>query len=458
LQIKVLSESKYSERYIASVARCTLRTVKNWINKFQIEQSILDRNRSGRPLTISLAAKFRLIGFYCQHEPLPGCSRWTIRWAESYLNANPGIIQTPISRSSIQRCLKFHALKPHKLKYFLHISDQYFFEKMEKIIWLYFNFPGYLYCFDECTGLQALEQIAPKLITENSNTGLLEFEYKRHGTVSIFSVLKVSDGTVFTDIIPDHTTLTITESLKKHIALHTETETIHYICDNYSSHSTEDICQAIAKLCKIKCPTNLDTQAKRKEWLESEDKRIVFHFLPYHGSWLNMIEIWFGILQQKSLKGESFTSVTKLEESILDFTATWNDNFSHPFKWNYKGDSLYEKVVNRFVRWLQFESKELSYTFFEKQLKLMEDLVLNHWRKVKKEIWITLNQTLKEKYLFTEQIIKSINLETFDHLKIGKNETEKQRKEKIVNKVKVIKKNLTLLLSSFNSQLSIKLK
>ena len=458
MQIKELLEAEYSESHIASIVRCTPRTVNNWANRFQIEKTLFDRNRSGRPSIIPLAAKFRLVGFYCQHEPLPGCSRWTIRWAESYLNENPSILQIPISRSSIHRCLAFNALKPHKWKYFLHISDPYFFEKMEKIIWLYLNPPKNLYCLDECTGLQALEQIAPKLFTGNSNSRLLEFEYKRHGTVSIFSVLKVSDGKVFTDIIPDHTALTIIESLKKHITLHSGNEIIHYICDNYSSHSTEEFCHEIATLCKIKCSANLDTLSKRKQWLESEDKRIIFHYTPCHGSWLNMIEIWFGILQQKSLKGESFTSTTKLEEGILNFTDTWNEHFSHPFKWNYKGDGLYDKVVSRLTRWLQLESRELCYVFFEKQLKLMINLVANHWGKINKELWAVLHQTLNEKYLFTETIIRSVNFDTFKDLKGKKNDTEKQRKEKIVNKVEETKKNLTLLLSDFNSQLSIKLK
>ena len=193
-----------------------------------------------------------------------------------------------MSRSSIHRCLLSHPLKPYRWKYFLHITDPLFFEKMEKIIYLYLNPPEYLFCLDECTGLQVLERIAPKLCAEGNKPELREFEYKRHGTISVFSILQVSNGKIFTDCIEDHTTLTIIQSLKKHISMYDSTETLHYILDNYSSHSTERFCQEIARLCNVEIP-ELKTTIERRQWLESVGKRIVFHFLPFHGSWLNQI-------------------------------------------------------------------------------------------------------------------------------------------------------------------------
>jgi len=159
---------------------------------------------------------------------------------------------------------------------------------MEKIIDLYLNPPEYLFCLDECTGLQVLERIAPRLCAEGNKPELREFEYKRHGTISVFSILQVSNGKIFTDCIEDHTTITIIQSLKKHISKYDFTETLHYILDNYSSHSTEEFCQEIAGLCNIEIP-ELKTTIERRQWLESVGKRIVFHFLPFHGSWLNQL-------------------------------------------------------------------------------------------------------------------------------------------------------------------------
>jgi len=63
----------------------------------------------------------------------------------------------------------------------------------------------------------------------------------------------------------------------------------------------------VAELSGIACPPehDLSNQAKRVQWLCREDKRIVIHFTPYHGSWLNLVEIWFGIMGAKVLR-ESF--------------------------------------------------------------------------------------------------------------------------------------------------------
>ena len=57
-----------------------------------------------------------------------------------------------------------------------------------------------------------------------------------------------------------------------------------------------------------------------------------FHFTPTSASWLNQLEIWFSILQGKSLAGASFTSIKQLRRHIDDFIQTYNAD-SKPFKW-----------------------------------------------------------------------------------------------------------------------------
>jgi len=342
------------------VLGCHIKTVLTW--KKRAGDSISDRDRSGRPTIIPSEANHRLTAFYCQHNPLPGCTRWTVRWAEIYLRKYPEILQCSISRSSIHRLLKSNALKPYRNKYFLQICDPDFFPKMEKIIKVYKSSYRYLFCLDECTGLQALERKAPSLPAKDHRPEYIEPEYVRHGTVSIVSILQVSTGHVFTECIPDHTSSTLILSVKKHILQYDKSVELHYICDNYSSHSTEQFCLGIAELCNVKLPI-LKTAQDRRQWLESSGKRIIFHFLPTHGSWLNLIEIWFGILQSKALKDESFLSTTYLENRIISYTNTWNTNFAHPFKFSYTGEGLHEKVISRFTKWLQMQSPQLNVKF-----------------------------------------------------------------------------------------------
>jgi len=217
LQLWVLLQHKIPETTISSALGCHVKTVFVWKKRFQAGGGILGRPRNGRPPTIPPEVNYRLLAFYCQHDPLPGCSRWSIRWAETYLHKHQEILQCTISRSSIHRFLKSNALRPYRNKYFLQICDPQFFPKMEKIIKAYKRAHPYLFCLDECTGLQALERKAPRLPARGDCPEYLEPEYIRHGTVSILSILQVANGQVFTDCIPDHTSSTIISSVKKTI-------------------------------------------------------------------------------------------------------------------------------------------------------------------------------------------------------------------------------------------------
>lgn len=404
MQLWVLLQHKIPETTISSVLGCHVKTVFSWKQRFQAGDGILDRPRSGRPPTIPPEVNYRLLAFYCQYNPLPGYTRWSIRWAETYLQKHLDILQCPISRSSIHRLLKSNSLKPYRNKYFLQICDPYFFPKMEKIIKVYQWAYPYLFCLDECTGLQALERKAPRLPAQVDRPEYIEPEYVRHGTVSILSILQVSTGQVFTECIPDHTSSTIISSVKNHVLQYDRSVELHYICDNYSSHSTEEFCLGIAELCGVDLPT-LKTQQGRRQWLESPEKRIVFHFLPTHGSWLNLIEIWFGILQQKALKDESFLSTTDLKNRIMSFTQTWDSDFAHPFKFSYSGEGLHEKVISRFTKWLQLHSPQLNVKFLEKQLRLISNLATSYWPKAKRKAWNVLYETLQENNDFIMAII-----------------------------------------------------
>jgi hypothetical protein len=280
---------------------------------------------------------------------------------------------------------------------------------MEHIVQVYKSSYEHLFCFDECTGLQALERVAPTLPVAMGRCAYHEPEYVRHGTVSVLSILNVGTGTVFTECIDDHTSPTIISSVRRHAERFDKSEQLHYLGDNHSSHSTEVFCQAVADLCSMKLP-KLKTAQQRKQWLQSPDKRIVFHFVPTHGSWLNLIEIWFGILQQKAIKNQSFSSRLALSERIVEFTETWNRYFAHPFEWTYTGEGLHEKVVNRFIRWVQMDSSQLRPQFLEKQFLLLQNLVTKYWAKVKRNVWSFLYQTLCERRQFLNDIIEQAQI------------------------------------------------
>jgi len=289
----------------------------------------------------------------------------------------------------------------------LQITDPDFFPKMEHIIKVYLNPPDNLFCFDECPGIQALERLAPDISTEERKKWLREFEYGRNGTIDLMAFLNPKTGKIFGKCTPDHKTETLIPVFKQHVNLLSANAEIHYIMDNLSPHYNDAFCKVIAELCNVSY-TPLQTGKERREWLQSEHKRIVIHFTPFHGSWLNMIEIWFGILNKKCLTG-SFASKISLADVISDFIDTWNNFFAHPFTWKYKGENLHNKAVCRFIKFINYNSTHMSLKFLTKQLRLMTNIAQQYLEKVETRHWKDLLTLLKAK---ENEICSKIQSET----------------------------------------------
>ncbi|MBU1900887.1 IS630 family transposase [Patescibacteria group bacterium] len=394
-QIIALSRSGSSRNEISKLTGCAKATVIRWSQG----GNIYDGHRRGRPPIYKETTQLKTIAFYCQTTLLQSCGRWSLRTAGKYIEKNPDLAGLPTSHATIQRLLKKHNLKPHRSKYFLHITDPDFFLKMEPLIGLYLKPPEYLFCFDECPGIQVLQRLAPDLQTEEMKIRLEEFEYIRNGTIDVFAFLRVKTGNVFADCKANHTIGTLIEVFEKHLKKLPENETVHYIMDNLASHSSYELCKLVSKYSRIECPPEkeLNKTVKRRQWLQSENKRIVLHYTPFHGSWLNMVEIWFGILNQKCLN-ESFNSPESMYKAVYDFTNLWNAFLAHPFKWNYDGKGLHQKAVARFIKLLENNIANMNVKFMTKQFLLMQNLVQTYRNKVEFDIWRKLHQTIKANF------------------------------------------------------------
>ena len=84
----------------------------------------------------------------------------------------------------------------------------------------------------------------------------------------------------------------------------------------------------------------LRSQESRRTFLQERSHRIRFVFLPKHTSWLNQIEIVFGMIMRKVIRRGNFTSVSDLKEKLLRFIAYFNEVFAKPFNWTYTGRPL----------------------------------------------------------------------------------------------------------------------
>jgi len=402
--IATLDSSGIDPKTIAWFVERDLRTVHRWIGRIHKGHDLYDDKRSGRPPIYDEELQLKTIAFYCGRAPAPGYSEWSFRDAETYLKNHPKHLDASPSHETIRRILRNHALRPHLHKYFLQITDPNFFPKAEAIIALYLDPPEHLYCYDECTCIQALKRLSPDLPVAPNHPNLEDYVYDRKGIRDLMAFLAPTTGNVTGECTPNHNTKTLCRVFTNHVRSLPPDAVIHYIMDNLNTHINEDFCKTIAKLCKKPYPS-LETGEQRRQWLQSDDKRIIIHFLPTHASWLNMVEIWFGIFKSKCLNHGSFGSVEMLSDAIEAFLQTWNEHFAHPFKWSYTGEGLHKKAVRRFCKLLFIESKDMDAKFLTSQLLLMCNLAKSYRELVPEEDWANLVKLVTEKAHHIMQII-----------------------------------------------------
>ncbi len=386
----------YAVNAVATLVGCCLSTVVRSLQRMANTGDVIDLRRSGCPATYSETFKLELIGFYCQTQPFINSGRWTLRWAATHLAAHPKTVKATPSKSTIHRVLKENNLKPHQSRYFLHITDPDFFPKMDHLIELYSKPPKNLFFFDECPGIQMLKRLVPNLRTEKAMKLLEEFEYIRNGTMNVLAFYNHANGQIYAECQADHKTDTFLGVFRRQVASCHTKEQIHYVMDNLSTHRGYPFCKAVAELSNIACPpeTELNILEKRVEWLKSTDKRIVIHYTPFHGSWLNLVEFWFGIMNQHVLNS-CYGSAKEIKDALEAFFIEWNTLHAHPFKWSYDGKQLHQKAVARFTEMLKQAASILEISTLTKQMCLMINLFDHYFDEVQENNWEKLFDVLQ---------------------------------------------------------------
>ncbi len=197
------------------------------------------------------------------------------------------------------------------------------------------------------TGLQALERIAPSKPTRPGLVARQEFEYRRHGTLSLIGNFEVATGKLICPTLSrSHKTEDFLAHLQRTVASDPDAQWV-FVADNYSTHSTISLVRWINEICSLHCDLGIErrrgilaTKKSRQEFLSDPSHRIRFQFLPKHTSWLNQIEIWFGILSRRVIRRGSFSSLENLQDKIQRFIEYFNTTMAKPYRWTYTGRLL----------------------------------------------------------------------------------------------------------------------
>lgn len=178
-------------------------------------------------------------------------------------------------------------------------------------------------CVDEKPSIQALERALGYLKFPNgrSLTGH-SHDYKRNGTSTLFAAFEVATSKVTAAHKTRRRRVEFLDFMIDIVAHHPNTA-IHVVLDDLNTH-----------------------KPKNDRWIRRHPN-VHFHFTPTRASWLNQVEIWFSILQGKSLSGESFTSVKQLRAHIDAFIEAYNAD-AKPFVWT-KSEVHQKRLKARFA-------------------------------------------------------------------------------------------------------------
>jgi transposase len=309
-----------SNLQVAQQLHLTSATVGKWRLRFlnyRLE-GLADEPRPGAPRTVSDAQVEDVVTRTLETQP-DNATHWsTRRMAKA----------TGLSQSAVVRIWHAFGLKPHLTETFKLSTDPFFVEKVRDVVGVYLNPPdkAVVLCVAEKSQVQALDRTQPLLPLGPGQVERQTHDYVRHGTTSLFAALEVATGRVIGECYRRHRHqefvkfLTVVDA-----AVPTEDGvSIHLILDNYSTHKTPAV----------------------KRWLRRHP-RYVLHFTPTSGSWLNLVERFFGQITEQRLRRGVFSSVAELERAIKGYLAKHNQD-PKPFIWTASAELIFAKIKDTF--------------------------------------------------------------------------------------------------------------
>src|ERR1700719_3663708 len=297
----------------------SIPSVSKWRRRFSLWglRGLRDQPRPGKPVRYDTAFRNRVLSTL-EEAPPPGMSHWDGPAVAEKLDA---------SVYAVWRVLRREGIYLQRRRSWCVSTDKEFAPKAADVVGLYLNPPlnALVLSVDEKPSIQAIQRPSGYVETDSGAVvRAMKSTYKRNGTLNLFAALEIATGQVFAQTTEEKKRQDFRRFLDAVVAELPANREIHVILDNYCTHKKND------------------------DWLAKYEGRVHFHFTPTSASCLNQIEIWFGLLTRKALRGASFASKDQLRAAIEAFVARTNDN-PNPFHWRkreVKGSQLRNTIIN----------------------------------------------------------------------------------------------------------------
>ena len=311
-RIVLLAADGVSHTEIAELAGVSRPTVISWRQRYERSglRGLEDQPRSGRPRRID---HDRIITATLRPPPRSlGVTHWSSRLLAARLK---------VANTTVARAWRDYGVQPWRAQTFKFSTDPELVAKVSDVVGLYLAPPenAVVLCVDEKSQIQALDRTAPMLPMQPGLPERRTHDYVRHGTTTLFAALEIATGKITGRCQPRHRHQEFLRFLKQVTRAYPDVE-LHLVMDNYAAHKRIEI----------------------RDWLAA-NPRVHVHFTPTSASWMNLVEVWFGIIERQAIHRGTFGSVKDLTGAIRAFIDGWNDR-AHPFVWTKPADQILAKA------------------------------------------------------------------------------------------------------------------
>src|SRR5665648_413328 len=311
-RIVVLAGEGMANTAIAERVGVSRATVIAWRGRYQGKglAGLEDEPRPGRPRQVDRA---KVVATTLRPPPKRyGVTHWSTRLLGKHLGIGDATVAVIWREVGIQ---------PWRAASFRFSTDPELEAKVIDVVGLYLDPPenAVVLCVDEKSQIQALDRTAPVLPMQPHLIERRSADYVRHGTTTLFAALNTATGKITARCQSRHRHEEFLVFLRQVARAYPGTD-LHLVMDNYAAHKHPAV----------------------REWLAA-NPRVTVHFTPTHASWMNMVEIFFGIAERQAIRRGTFRSVRELTDAIRRFIDAYNTR-CQPFTWTKPADQILKKA------------------------------------------------------------------------------------------------------------------